>query len=62
MTDGSILTIADQGQGAAVAMEDAVALGVVFPAGTPPEGLAERLRVYENIRYERANAIQEFSR
>lgn len=45
-----------------MAIEDAAALAVVFPAGTPPEEVAERLRLYEKIRYERANAIQEFSR
>jgi hypothetical protein len=55
----SILTVEDQGQGAGVAMEDAAALAVVFPAGTAPEEGAERL---EHVRYERANAIQEFSR
>lgn len=57
----NILTRADQGQGAAVAIEDAAALAVVFPAGTLPEEVAERLKLYEGIRYKRANAIQEFS-
>lgn len=51
-----------EGQGAGVAMKDAAALIVVFPAGTASGEVAERLKLYEHIRYERANAIQEFSR
>jgi hypothetical protein len=43
-------------------MEDAAALAVVFPDGTSSEEVTERLKLHENIRYERANAIQEFSR
>jgi hypothetical protein len=45
-----------------VAIENAAALAVVFPAGTLPEEVAKRLKLYESIRYKRANAIQEFSR
>ncbi|KAJ2907051.1 hypothetical protein MKZ38_008619 [Zalerion maritima] len=51
-----------QGQGAGQAMEDAAALGVVLPKGTAPSAVAERLKVYEEIRYERAHTIQEYSR
>lgn len=51
-----------QGQGAGVAMEDAVALSGVLPLGTTPADIPERLKLYEKIRYTRANAIQEFSR
>ena len=43
-------------------MEDAAALAVVLPSGTLPEEVAERLKLYEKIRYQRANAIQEYSR
>ncbi|KAK1600642.1 uncharacterized protein LY79DRAFT_574906 [Colletotrichum navitas] len=51
-----------QGQGAGQAMEDAAALAVVLPNGTYPEDVTERLRLYEQIRLERAHKIQEFSR
>lgn len=51
-----------QGQGAGQAMEDAAALATVLPKGTSPKDVAERLRLYEKIRYERAHTIQEFSR
>lgn len=43
-------------------MEDAATIAVVFPFGTLPEEVPERLKLYEKIRYTRANAIQEFSR
>jgi 2-polyprenyl-6-methoxyphenol hydroxylase-like FAD-dependent oxidoreductase len=43
-------------------MEDAATLAVVLPSGTLPEEVPERLQLYEKIRYQRANAIQEFSR
>lgn len=51
-----------QGQGGGVAMEDATTLSVVLPLGTTPEEIPERLQLYERIRYERANNIQEYSR
>ncbi|KAH8905161.1 FAD/NAD(P)-binding domain-containing protein [Coniochaeta sp. PMI_546] len=51
-----------QGQGAGQAMEDAAALTVVLPRGTAPEAIPERLKLYEEIRYERAHAIQDYSR
>ena len=43
-------------------MEDAATLAVVLPSGTTPQDVPERLKLYEKIRYERANSIQEFSR
>ena len=43
-------------------MEDAAALAVVLGPGTSPEEVPERLKLYEKIRYNRANQIQEFSR
>lgn len=51
-----------QGQGGAVAMEDAAALSIVLPLGTHPDEVAERLMVYETCRYERAHRIQEYTR
>lgn len=52
----------DQGQGAGQALEDAAALSIVLPRGTAPEAISERLKLYEEIRYERAHSIQQFSR
>lgn len=43
-------------------MEDATTLSVVLPLGTTSEEIPERLQLYEKIRYERANNIQEYSR
>lgn len=57
-----ILTRTDQGQGAGVALEDGATLSVVLPLGTQPDEIPERLKLYEQIRYERANNIQEYSR
>ncbi len=57
-----MLTIVDQGQGGGIAIEDAASLSVVLPFGTKPEEIPERLQLYEKIRFERANKIQEFSR
>jgi 2-polyprenyl-6-methoxyphenol hydroxylase-like FAD-dependent oxidoreductase len=57
-----ILTGSDQGQGGGIALEDGATLSVVLPLGTKPDELSERLKVYEKIRYDRANNIQEYSR
>ena len=43
-------------------MEDAAALAVVLPRGTDPADIPERLKLYKEIRYERAHAIQNYSR
>ena len=51
-----------QGQGAAVAIEDAAALGVVLGRGVRKEEVSDRLKLYEQIRYMRAGAIQDFAR
>lgn len=51
-----------QGQGAGVAIEDAASLAVALPLGTPRNEIPERLRLYQEIRYERASKIQQFSR
>ena len=51
-----------QGQGAGMAMEDAVSLAVMLPAGTTPAEVPSRLQLYNTARYERSHAIQHFSR
>jgi 2-polyprenyl-6-methoxyphenol hydroxylase-like FAD-dependent oxidoreductase len=51
-----------QGQGGGCAIEDAAALAVCFPSDTPASEVPARLKLYEEIRYERANRIQEYSR
>lgn len=49
-------------QGAAMAIEDAVALGVMLCAGTKPEEVRERLDMFNEARFERTAALQKFSR
>lgn len=39
-----------------------MSLAAVLPFGTKPEDVPERLQLYEKIRYERAHAIQQFTR
>ncbi|KAI9825935.1 MAG: hypothetical protein M1819_000454 [Sarea resinae] len=51
-----------QGQGAAQAIEDAAALATVLPLGTQPDEIAERLKLYERCRMDRANKIQQYTR
>ena len=51
-----------QGQGGACAIEDAAALGVVLERGITREEVPARLALYEKIRCERANRIQEYTR
>lgn len=51
-----------QGQGAAVAIEDAAALAVVLAPDTRECEIVERLELYNEIRYTRATNIQSFSR
>lgn len=51
----------DQGQGGAQAMEDAVALAAVLPFDTPRSDIADRLKLYEECRYERAHKMQHFT-
>ncbi|KAL9091419.1 MAG: hypothetical protein Q9165_004805 [Trypethelium subeluteriae] len=51
-----------QGQGGGVAIEDAASLSVVLPLGTKPDEVAERLKLYESCRYERAHTIQQYTR
>lgn len=51
-----------QGQGGAQAIEDGAALGALFPSGTTPEQVPERLQLYMTSRYDRATLVQNFSR
>lgn len=51
-----------QGQGAGCAMEDAAAISIVLEKDTAREDIPARLKLFESIRYERANKIQEYSR
>ncbi|KAL1865425.1 hypothetical protein VTK73DRAFT_5255 [Phialemonium thermophilum] len=51
-----------QGQGGAVAIEDAICLSVLLERGTPKSELPERLALYERIRRDRAHSIQESTR
>ena len=51
-----------QGQGGAQAIEDGVSLGVLLERGLKPEEVPERLKLFEQIRKERAEHIQEITR
>jgi salicylate hydroxylase len=54
------MTLLDQGQGGAQAIEDSVALGIALTNSTPST-LASRLAVFENVRMKRASVMQVFS-
>ncbi|KAG7133491.1 3-hydroxybenzoate 6-hydroxylase 1 like protein [Verticillium longisporum] len=54
--------LAHQGQGGAMAIEDAAALAALLPSGTTVDELPERLALYEKIRDARAHKIQSFTR
>jgi len=43
-------------------MEDAAALAVVLPPGTKRSEIEDRLKLYNECRYDRAHIIQEYSR
>ncbi|KAJ0416728.1 hypothetical protein BJY00DRAFT_325985 [Aspergillus carlsbadensis] len=51
-----------QGQGGGIAIEDAISLSVVLGKDTPVAEVPERLKLYHDIRHERATRIQGFSR
>ncbi|KAI9732767.1 MAG: hypothetical protein M1834_003705 [Cirrosporium novae-zelandiae] len=51
-----------QGQGGGIAIEDAASLAVVLGPGTQPHEVPERLKLYEECRYERAHRIQQYTR
>ncbi|KAK8224482.1 FAD binding domain-containing protein [Phyllosticta capitalensis] len=50
------------GQGGAIAVEDAVSLGVLLPLGTSPSEVPARLELYQQCRKERAERVQEHTR
>lgn len=62
MGDAAHPFLPHQGQGAGTAMEDGAALAVVLPSGTKRGEVPERLRLYDEIRHERATKIQTYSR
>jgi 2-polyprenyl-6-methoxyphenol hydroxylase-like FAD-dependent oxidoreductase len=47
-----------QGQGRSMALEDALALGVVLESDTQGSEIHERLRLFERVRYARATLVQ----
>lgn len=49
-------------QGGAMAIEDAISLGIMLPLGTAPDEIPERLKLYNQARYERATTVQNNSR
>jgi len=51
-----------QGQGGAQAIEDGVALAAVLPLGTKKEDVVDRLKLYQECRYERATRVQDVTR
>lgn len=51
-----------QGQGGAQAIEDAAALGALFPLGTKTSDIPNRLKLYFQCRYERCTTIQIYTR
>lgn len=50
------------GQGGAMAIEDAAALGALLPLGTTPAQVSARLSLWETCRRERVELIQKFTR
>ncbi|KAJ6527987.1 hypothetical protein DFH09DRAFT_1371316 [Mycena vulgaris] len=55
--DAAHATLPTLGQGAAMAIEDAGALGELLPAGTKREDISARLAAYETLRKERAEFV-----
>ncbi|KAK5130000.1 hypothetical protein LTR08_002555 [Meristemomyces frigidus] len=51
-----------QGQGGGQAIEDAVSLAALLPLGTSPDDIPDRIKIYEECRFERSHKIQEFTR
>ena len=52
----------DGDDGLGQAFEDAAALAAVLPAGTNPGDVPERLKLFEEIRAERAYRLQAYAR
>ncbi|KAK5105815.1 hypothetical protein LTR62_002118 [Meristemomyces frigidus] len=62
MGDAAHPFLPHQGQGGGQAIEDGVALAAVLPLGTRAEDVEDRLKIYNQCRYERAHKIQEYTR
>ena len=60
--DAAHPTLPHQGQGGAQAFEDAATLGALFTADTNSEGIEEKLRIYNDIRYKQAVTVLFMSR
>jgi salicylate hydroxylase len=57
MGDAAHGTLPTMGQGAAMAIEEAGALGALFPMGTKREDVGARLKAYEALRKERGEFV-----
>jgi salicylate hydroxylase len=55
--DAAHATLPFLAQGAAMAIEEAGSLGCLFPAGTSPEDVPERLKAYQDIRKDRGDFV-----
>ncbi|KAJ6512837.1 FAD/NAD(P)-binding domain-containing protein [Mycena sanguinolenta] len=55
--DAAHATLPFLAQGAAMAIEDAGAIGCLFPAGTRSEDVPERLKAYQDLRKERGEFV-----
>ncbi|KAJ0122115.1 3-hydroxybenzoate 6-hydroxylase 2 [Diaporthe amygdali] len=49
------------GQGASMAIEDALSIATMFPLGTRPDDVNARLRLYENARMSRTNMVRDWA-
>ncbi|KAJ5151878.1 hypothetical protein N7492_010173 [Penicillium capsulatum] len=61
MGDAAHPTLPHQGQGGAQALEDAAALGALFPSDTTVEQVHRRLEMYNRIRYDHAVTVMMMS-
>lgn len=52
----------DMGQGAAMAIEDAVSIATLLPRGTKPEDIPARLALYEESRRPRVDMVLDYTR
>ncbi|KAF7374538.1 FAD/NAD(P)-binding domain-containing protein [Mycena sanguinolenta] len=55
--DSAHATLPFLAQGAAMAIEDAAAIGCLFPAGTSPKDVPDRLKAYQDVRKERGEFV-----
>ncbi|KAH7134865.1 hypothetical protein B0J11DRAFT_595681 [Dendryphion nanum] len=60
--DAAHPTLPHQGQGGAQAFEDAATLGTLLTTDTKPEQVAQRLKMYNDIRYKQAVSVLFMSR